>query len=136
MQKMVNRGTALSEPECWSLLASRSTGRLAVTVDALPSVVPVSYVTSEGSLSERSVFCYAPQDLRKALDHAVVALQVDDLDECVGSGTSVTAVGVAVELKAPVVVEAVSHTGLRPYGDADGSYLVFLDVEVLSGRRL
>jgi len=40
---MTGHGDVLSERECWRLLAMVSVGRLALSVRALPVIVPVQY---------------------------------------------------------------------------------------------
>jgi len=36
-------GGLIPEPECWELLASTSVGRIALSIGALPAILPVQY---------------------------------------------------------------------------------------------
>jgi nitroimidazol reductase NimA-like FMN-containing flavoprotein (pyridoxamine 5'-phosphate oxidase superfamily) len=46
--------TVLNEPECWTLLRSSSTGRLAVISGEGPDIFPLNYVVDHGTLVFRT----------------------------------------------------------------------------------
>lgn len=124
----------LTEPECYDLLASGSVGRVGVTVGALPVILPVNYSTVDRDI----VFRTSPgTKLRAALDHAVVAFEVDALDEHNRHGWSVLMVGRAREVVDPEEVAQLDALGLEPWaGDGGRDRWVRLHPEFVSGRRI
>ncbi|HEX5615337.1 MAG TPA: pyridoxamine 5'-phosphate oxidase family protein [Acidimicrobiia bacterium] len=124
----------LTEPECYDLLASGSIGRVGVTVGALPVILPVNYRTVERDV----VFRTSPgTKLRAALDHAVIAFEVDALDAERRSGWSVLVVGRAREVVDPDEVARLDALDLAPWaGDAGRDRWVRLHPEFVSGRRI
>jgi len=124
----------LTEPECYDLLASGSVGRVGVTVGALPVILPVNYRTVDRDV----VFRTSPgTKLRAALDHAVIAFEVDALDERRRSGWSVLIVGRAHEVVDPREVAQLDALGLEPWaGDGGRDRWVRLHPEFVSGRRI
>lgn len=67
---------ALSEIECWHLLSAGGIGRVAVTIGALPRIVPVRFALD----GHRVMLCLGDQEgLTDAVDNTVVALAVDSL---------------------------------------------------------
>jgi nitroimidazol reductase NimA-like FMN-containing flavoprotein (pyridoxamine 5'-phosphate oxidase superfamily) len=83
----------LSQLECLRLLGSVDMGRLALSVGALPAVVPVRFV-----LVDEAVFFAAPcgSDLEAAVRDQVVAFEVDEVDPT--GGWSVVVTGIPVEV--------------------------------------
>ena len=105
----------LSEPECRTLLATRTFGRVGLTSGGLPVILPVRYGFADG------VITFSPgQDtaLRAAQSGDVLAFEVDAFDPVMGEGWSVLALG-----RATVVTEE-----LRP--------TVQLHCELLTGQLL
>jgi nitroimidazol reductase NimA-like FMN-containing flavoprotein (pyridoxamine 5'-phosphate oxidase superfamily) len=124
----------LSEAECYTLLATESVGRVGVTVGALPVILPVNYAT----VGRDVVFRTSPgTKLRAALDHAVVAFEVDVLDYERRTGWSVLVVGRAREVVDPAELEALEALDLEPWaGDAPRDRWVRVQAEFVSGRRI
>jgi len=90
---MTAHDDALSERECWDLLATASVGRLALSVRALPVIVPVQYYLD----GRRLVVCLGHRGLpERALDAAVLAFAVDSIDPATRSGWSVQVQGRSV----------------------------------------
>jgi uncharacterized protein len=85
----------LPQRECLRLLGRVDTGRLAVSVGALPAVVPVRF-----ALVDEAVFFSAPcgSDLESAVRDQVVAFEVDDVSS--SGGWSVVVTGIPVEVAA------------------------------------
>ena len=72
----------LPSSACWELLATASVGRLALSIRALPMIVPVRYQVDDASVA----ISLGRPGLPVATVHdAVVAFAVDDIDE--GSAT-------------------------------------------------
>lgn len=123
----------LSDEECREHLGRVRVGRVAVSVGALPAVLPVNY----GLLGDLIVFFTGPgTKLRFAMDNSVVAFEADQFDEATESGWSVMAVGTAFEIDDPAVVEAARRSGVRPWAAGVRSHLVGLRSDFLSGRRI
>jgi hypothetical protein len=83
----------LSERKCWELLASASVGRLALSVRALPVILPVQYYLD----GRRLAVCLGHHALpERALDETVVAFSADSIDPATRSGWSVQVQGRSV----------------------------------------
>jgi hypothetical protein len=83
----------LSERECWELLATASVGRLALSVRALPVILPVQYYLDGRWLA----VCLGHHALpEQALDETIVAFAADSIDPVTRSGWSVQVQGRSV----------------------------------------
>jgi nitroimidazol reductase NimA-like FMN-containing flavoprotein (pyridoxamine 5'-phosphate oxidase superfamily) len=122
----------LTEDECQELLASGRMGRVAISIGALPAVLPVSYVLVDGEILFETG---EGAKLRAALDRAVIAFEVDSFTADHASGWSVLAVGVARVVTDPGVVAQTKERNLRPFGSHEGSHVVAIRPDFLSGRR-
>jgi nitroimidazol reductase NimA-like FMN-containing flavoprotein (pyridoxamine 5'-phosphate oxidase superfamily) len=68
--------TGLDRTECLERLAGTGRGRVAITLGALPVIVPVRYVVSDGSI----VFPVSRDDVWRATDDHIVAFNADGVD--------------------------------------------------------
>ncbi len=90
---MAAHDDALSEQECWELLATASVGRLALSVRALPVIVPVQYHLD----GRRLAVCLGHRGLpERALDGTVIAFAADSMDPATRSGWLVQVQGRSV----------------------------------------
>jgi hypothetical protein len=90
---MTAYGDPLSERECWELLATASVGRLALSVRALPVILPVQYYLDGRWLA----VCLGHHALpEQALDETIVAFAADSIDPVTRSGWSVQVQGRSV----------------------------------------
>ena len=102
---MLSAGTGhaieeLAPGECLRLLASVTVGRVGVTIDALPAVLPVNFVMSDGAVVFRTV---PGTKLDAATAGAVVAFEADAYGTAESpGGWSVLVRGVARELTDPL----------------------------------
>lgn len=120
--------------ECLQLLATHTVGRLAyIAREDVPDVVPVNYVVHDGAILLRSGV--GPK-LQAAERRAVVAFEVDEVDEVAHTGWSVVAVGRARRLL-PEERDALPPDAL-PVAWAHGPRwaVVRIDPTRLDGRRL
>jgi nitroimidazol reductase NimA-like FMN-containing flavoprotein (pyridoxamine 5'-phosphate oxidase superfamily) len=123
----------LSAEECWALLARAKIGRVGVSVGALPAIFPVNYATD----GEAVLFRTAPgTKLRAATDNAVVAFEVDQVDEQSRTGWSVLVVGQCREVDGPRAVSDATHAGLDSWAAGEREHVVRLSSEFVSGRRI
>jgi hypothetical protein len=90
---MAAHDDALSERECWELLATASVGRLALSVRALPVILPVQYYLN----GRRLAVCLGHHELpERALDATIIAFAADSIDPVTRSGWSVQVQGRSV----------------------------------------
>ena len=124
----------LSRPECLSLLAGCSVGRVAVSCDALPVILPVAY----GLLGEDVVFAAGMGSRSLAVAYQnVIAFEVDDIDVLARSGWSVVAVGVGRRVdERDRDWRAAIDLDVRPWGGGVAVDLIRLGSDRLCGRRL
>ena len=106
---------------------------MGVTIAALPAIFPVNY----GLLGDDIVFLTGEgTKLRAAVDHAVVAFEVDEFDLVTRRGWSVLAVGIATEVSDAAELASGRRMRLQPMARGDRSHFVRIRPEFLSGRRL
>ncbi len=122
----------LDRHECLRLLGHASFGRIALTMQALPTILPVNYRL----VGQRIVFrTGAGTKLAAATMNAVVAFEIDHVDPLDHSGWSVVATGVARivsenDLEGPLVA------CIPRWAPVSAEILVAIDIELLSGRRI
>jgi len=123
----------LSHPECLELLRTARFGRIGVSVDALPAIFPV-YVTM---LDDDIVFRTVPgTKLHAAANGAIVAVEVDRVDEGSGIGWSVLVRGIARELPDGPQATAARDRLDTTWIDGAGEHLVAVTTDLVTGRRL
>ena len=123
----------LDRAECLTLLSEARTGRVGVSVRALPVILPVNYALMGDAIVLRSV---SGSKLDAALAGAVVAFEVDQLHEHTAGGWSVLVQGVATVLKEPTELARAETLGLRPWVNGRNDRYVKISTDVISGRRL
>jgi len=79
----------ISEEECWELLAGTSVGRLALSVRALPVILPVQYYLDGRQLA----VCLGHRQLPGRSLNAIIAFAADAIDPTSRSGWSVQVQG-------------------------------------------
>jgi nitroimidazol reductase NimA-like FMN-containing flavoprotein (pyridoxamine 5'-phosphate oxidase superfamily) len=123
----------LDRDECIDLLAGGIVGRIAITANALPVVLPVNYVLLNDRIVVRTG---RGTKLDAATRNAVVAFEVDELDFADGVGWSVLVTGVARELTAPEELATASVSPPARWAPGpDGRYIA-ISVDMISGRRI
>lgn len=128
----VGRLDELDRDECLRLLQAQEVGRVGLSIDALPVVLPVHYVVSRGRILFRTG---EGGKLRAALRNAVVCFEVDEVDAARREGWSVVVTGTARELGGASAAE-VESLPLEPWMPAAGDHVVAISVDLVSGRRL
>ncbi|MFI5041437.1 MAG: pyridoxamine 5'-phosphate oxidase family protein [Acidimicrobiales bacterium] len=122
---MIGCMDAQTEPfdgdRCWATLATGSLGRVALSMAAMPVVVPVRYTVEGGALRVKP-----PKMARidKALSGSIVAFQADGIDPEASRAWSIHAIG---------RVESADSPGADPNGRTfeirplliEGDWLVF-----------
>lgn len=133
MERDRNGLSVLGREECLALLRDARTGRVAVSVGALPAVFPVNYSV----LGDDVVFRTGTgSKLRSAVAKAIVAFEVDEIDREHHAGWSVLVTGSAAELSDPREIAAADGVGLRTWLPKEPTRWVRVRTQVISGRRL
>jgi nitroimidazol reductase NimA-like FMN-containing flavoprotein (pyridoxamine 5'-phosphate oxidase superfamily) len=87
--------TELDRDECLHLLLRHQVGRIAVTIDGQPHIVPVTYAAdTAGDI----VFRTGPDTVLARVDLERVAFEIDGVDEQARTGWSVSVHGVGREI--------------------------------------
>jgi uncharacterized protein len=119
--------------ECLRLLAMGTIGRIGMSSEALPTVLPVNYhfdgerivvVTSAGS------------KLDAALRNAVVAFEVDDFDPIDHTGWSVVAIGVARVVCNSAELARIRTLPVTRWAPRGEWHAMTIAVDWISGRRI
>ncbi len=123
----------LNRIECLALLEHARLGRVGVSVDALPVILPVFLAMIDDVVVFRTV---PGTKLSAASNGAIVALEVDAFDETSGLGWSVLVRGIANELS-DAGRAAAARARLAPswIGDAP-EHFVEVSADLVTGRRL
>lgn len=123
----------LSESECRALLAAGTFGRVAITVGALPAILPVNYRLLDGDVVFRTA---EGSKLNSALERAVVAFEIDGADESQKTGWSVLVVGHAIALWKMSDIERAQALELHPWAPGTRDQFVRVTTSTISGRRV
>ncbi|MBK3624387.1 DUF1918 domain-containing protein [Streptomyces asoensis] len=136
------RGRAMRRPllrdigpgECRALLGTHGVGRVAVAApDGHPAVVPVNYEVVDGAICFRT----APRSTPAAAVGSEVAFEVDHMDEVLGQGWSVLAVGPAsVVTAADAVRRLTGRAHTTPWAGGEREMWVSIRPTRLTGRRI
>jgi len=124
---------SLDRDECLTLLATVPVGRVAITDQAMPAILPVNFLVDGSDVIIRSV---RGSKLAAATREAVVAFEADTFDPDERTGWSVLVVGVASHVTARAEIDRLSRLGLQPYLDGAASHYIRIPAAHISGRRL
>jgi uncharacterized protein len=129
---MASNVRILTEAQCLTRLSDQRIGRVSVTQDALPVIVPVNYVADGTSVVFRT---NRDGMLLGACDGNVVAFETDEFSANADTGWSVLIIGVAHRLTASEHVRALSLGLVTAAGD-DCDEFIRLRVGRISGREV
>jgi hypothetical protein len=133
---MYSDGSALeqlSRDECLRLMASVSVGRIIYTRRALPAVELVNFALDHGDIIVRTD---GGGKLAVAIQHSVVAFEVDRLDADQRAGWSITAIGQSREVTDPAEIGRLREVGLSSWAPGVREHFIRISPEILNGRRL
>jgi nitroimidazol reductase NimA-like FMN-containing flavoprotein (pyridoxamine 5'-phosphate oxidase superfamily) len=124
----------LDRAECLRLLETVPVGRLAVTIGALPAILPVNFAIVGDRIVVRTV---PGTKLDAATMHAVVAFEADSYAPDGSSGWSVMVQGLCSEVVEPAELTALGASPLRAWAFDEGAATRFvrIDLSFVSGRR-
>lgn len=123
----------LTPEECRARLSTHGVGRVAVTGDDGPAIVPVNYQMVEGSLAFRT----SPGSAPALSIGSRVAFEVDHIDEALSQGWSVLVVGSAEHVTDPDTVRrlvGLAHSG--PWAGGHRTLWIRIDPDRITGRRI
>jgi nitroimidazol reductase NimA-like FMN-containing flavoprotein (pyridoxamine 5'-phosphate oxidase superfamily) len=123
----------LDRDACLELVAGVRLGRVAVSTEALPVVLPVNFALD----GDRVVFSSAPgTKLYVAATGAQMAFEADDVDAETRSGWSVCITGPGTVVADPAETARLRELDLDTWGaEGEESYVV-IEPQVVTGRRL
>lgn len=125
----------LEREECLSLLTTVPVGRIGLSVNALPVVLPVNYAVDRRR--ERLVLRTAEgAKLRAALTGSVVAFEADHIDPFSHTGWSVLVRGSSQVLTDAAEIEEARGLPLRPWANDATDYWVSISTDLITGRRV
>jgi Pyridoxamine 5'-phosphate oxidase len=118
-------GERIPSQRCWELLATASVGRLALSVRALPVILPVQYYVT----GHRLTVCLGHQAIpERSLNDAIIAFTADAIDPVTRSGWSVQIQGRSSISR---------HGGFNPpCGHLAAAQVVELEPGTISGYRV
>jgi len=122
----------LARTDCLALLACRSLGRVSVSIGALPVILPVTYRIFGDAVVLRTT---PGTRFDAALRNAVVAFEVDHLDEESGTGWSVIVTGLAQEIVGRDELGWARTLGLPSWTGDGATRFIRIPCDEISGRR-
>jgi nitroimidazol reductase NimA-like FMN-containing flavoprotein (pyridoxamine 5'-phosphate oxidase superfamily) len=123
----------LDHSESLRLLATARLGRIGISINALPMVLPVNFCCDGRQILVRTG---AGAKLDAATSDAVVAFEVDEVTPESRSGWSVVVRGVARELTDPDEVAAARRLPLERWISGTDDRIVAISLDLVSGRRI
>jgi len=124
----------LDREECFALLKREHLGRVGVTMDALPAILPVDFAVVDDKIAFRTV---PGTKLSAAAHNAVVAFEVDHEDVDAAERWSVLVVGTCHPMTVDEIDGAAWRVGhLGPWIDRPDTRPVAINADVVTGRRL
>jgi nitroimidazol reductase NimA-like FMN-containing flavoprotein (pyridoxamine 5'-phosphate oxidase superfamily) len=121
----------LSRDECLALLRGSHLGRVAVSIDALPVILPVQYAVLGDDIVFRTG---VGTKLDAALRGAVVAFEIDSVDPLYHRGWSVLVTGHSTEVIDPEELVRCELLPLQPWLPGSTDRFVKIEAAVISGR--
>ena len=123
----------LSEDQCWSFLARKRVGRLAVSIENRPDIFPVNYRIDDETIIVRT----APGlKLAAATLGRGIAFEVDSLDELNHTGWSVVIHGTASELQQLDELLAAERLLIEPWARGIKNRYLRIAPQRVTGRRI
>ncbi|HTW20499.1 MAG TPA: pyridoxamine 5'-phosphate oxidase family protein [Mycobacteriales bacterium] len=120
----------MSRAECLEALRSQRLGRIAISQNALPSILPVNYAMDVANIVFRTS---AGSALARACNKTIVAFEIDRYEPATGTGWSVVVVGAADALSGGDWLRAV-ELGLPSAAAADGEVFIRITPGMITGR--
>ena len=124
----------LSRADCLALLASVQVGRVGVSIDALPTILPVNFGLDGDDIVFRTV---RGTKLVEATRNAVIAFEADEVDAGTATGWSVVVTGRSHEVTEAEEIARLDHLHLASWAlDGRADHWVRIRADLVSGRRI
>lgn len=123
----------LNRDECMALLANASFGRVGVSVDALPAILPVTIALLDDTVVFRTI---PGTKLAFAAARSILAVEVDDYDPSLGDGWSVLVRGIASELVDEREIARARRLLAGSWINGAAEHYVRVSCDLVTGRRL
>ncbi|MGW2250944.1 helix-turn-helix domain-containing protein [Kitasatospora sp. NPDC001660] len=123
----------LPEEECWAKLAPGGIGRVALSTDSGPVVLPVNYRIHDGTVVYRTSTGSTPASAAGNR----VAFEVDHIDEALHGGWSVLVSGTAVRVDDPEAIEQLTRQGdPDPWAGGERHVWIGIAPSTVTGRTV
>lgn len=122
----------LTREECLALLTTAEIGRIAISVKALPVILPVRFAMDDDQIV---ISTHHGTTLDAATCGTVVAFETDGSTGGGEVGWSVHVNGIARHVTDPASVDRMAALGLPSWSAGQPARLVAISTEQLSGRR-
>lgn len=123
----------LHRDDCERRLGRCGTGRVALSVNALPAIFPVNYAVLDGDI----VFRTGPgTKLDAALNGSVVAFEIDHAEPMSHRGWSVMVIGEAGPITDPETLARAAALPLTPWAPGERDMFVRIKSVIVTGREL
>ncbi|WP_280714383.1 pyridoxamine 5'-phosphate oxidase family protein [Kitasatospora sp. MAP5-34] len=123
----------LTTPECWDKLGEHGIGRVAVSGEAGPAVLPVNYTVDSGTIVYRTT----TDSVTALAVGSEVAFEVDHVDEHLRQGWSVLIVGTAEHITDPDTVQRLAdEPEAKPWAGGARDLWIRIAPARVTGRRI
>lgn len=123
----------LTRAECLRLLSTTRVGHVAITAQALPVILPITFKL----LDHNVVFATGEgTKLAAATERQVIAFEADEVDADGKHAWSVCITGVAEVITDPAEIARVEALDISPLVDLAQPRFVQISTEMMSGRRV
>lgn len=123
---------ALTREQCFSLLTTVAIGRVGVSIDALPVILPVNFTVLDDWILFRTV---PGTKLDAAMRRSVAAFEADDHAADGSWGWSVLVRGYAHDLRDGQSVPPAGALHPWPYPRGEANHVVGIEATMVTGRR-
>jgi nitroimidazol reductase NimA-like FMN-containing flavoprotein (pyridoxamine 5'-phosphate oxidase superfamily) len=125
----------LTRHEAMRRLGSVPMGRIVLTHHAMPAIRPVNHIIGDGHVIIRSHEGSAIVTVASARQGTVVAYEADEIDPARRAGWSVVLTGLARLVDDPQQAAGYQEE-LQPWVDAEMSYVIRIDPQIVTGFEL
>lgn len=122
----------LTREQCLALLPTVPVGRVGVSIDALPVILPVNFLLVDNWILFRTV---PGTKLDAAMIRSVVAFQADEHAPDGSWGWSVLVRGYAHDLKDGISIAAAALLRAWAFPHGEANHVVGIETTMVSGRR-
>jgi nitroimidazol reductase NimA-like FMN-containing flavoprotein (pyridoxamine 5'-phosphate oxidase superfamily) len=123
----------MTRAECLRRLAGTDVGRIGLSVDAMPVILPMAFALMDDDVVIRASW---GDKLDAAVHDRVVCFEADGPDNADGCDWSVLVTGRAEIIRNPHELERVGQLPLRPWSTRPGDRFIRIPAELVSGRRM